>query len=180
MSRSKSNDHENEPEEAPVFLSLGSNVGERMEYLRRAVESMKESDDMTVQGESAVYETEPVEVEDQDRFLNMVARISTELEPKELLECLKEIEQDLGRKHRRDKGPREIDIDILFYGHRTVDSADLKIPHERLQDRKFVLFPLSQLAPDFMSPTHKKSVAELLHDCQDKSYIHLHGHLTYV
>jgi len=149
-----------------------------MHFLQQAMEAMAQTDAISVQRTSAVYETQPLEEAEQDKFLNMVAEVETSLEPAGLLKRLKKIEKDLGRKKRKSKGPREIDIDIVFYGQSVLEQTDLTIPHEKLHQRKFVLFPLSHLAPEFQSPREGKTVAELLHECPDESYIHLYGHLN--
>lgn len=148
-----------------------------MVYLQQAVSALEQSPALDIRKRSAVYETQPLEDLDQDKFLNMIIEIDCDMKPEELLHALQAIEKDLGRKRRRKKGPREIDIDIVFYGDQVIEKKDLQIPHPKVAQRKFVLFPMSHINPDFMSPAHKKSVAELLHECPDESYIHLHGHL---
>lgn len=148
-----------------------------MDYLHQAIDGMAHLEEIDVVKTSAIYETQPLEVTDQEKFLNMIAEVKTTLEPTQLLKSLKKLEKKLGRKKRRAKGPREIDIDIVFYGQAVMDEPDLTIPHEKFHQRKFVLFPLRHLAPEFRSPREEKTVTELLHECPDKSYIHLHGHL---
>ena len=180
MSKSKSS--ESAPDDGlegeVVYLSLGSNVGERMEFLQEAINAIHNSPEIEIQKQSAVYETQPLEDQDQDEFLNMIVELTCAQTPGKLLKTLQSIENDLGRKRRREKGPREIDIDIVFFGDQVVEQKNLNIPHPKAEQRKFVLFPLSHLNPDFISPSHNKSVAELLHECPDESYIHLYGHLN--
>jgi 2-amino-4-hydroxy-6-hydroxymethyldihydropteridine diphosphokinase len=121
-----------------VWLALGSNLGDRAGYLRAAVEALAGAAIMLVRA-SRVAETEPVGVRDQPRFLNQVLEVETSLEPRPLLEAVKNIEQQLGRTARVRWGPREIDIDILRYNDRLVDEPGLHIPHPELQNRPFLL-----------------------------------------
>ncbi len=121
-----------------VSLALGSNLGDRAGYLRAAVEALPDAGIMLVRA-SRVAETEPVGVRDQPPFLNQVLEVETSLEPRPLLEAVKDIERRLGRTARVRWGPREIDIDILRYDSRTVDEPGLHIPHPELQNRPFLL-----------------------------------------
>jgi 2-amino-4-hydroxy-6-hydroxymethyldihydropteridine diphosphokinase len=131
-----------------AFVGLGSNVGDRLSYLRRAVVALRELGDVRV---SSVYETEPVGPP-QDLFLNAVAVVDTVLRPQELLDELKRIESSLGRIPRERWGPREIDLDLLLYGDQSVDEPLLTVPHPELTKRAFVLVPLSEIAPDARLP----------------------------
>lgn len=144
-----------------VYLSIGSNVGERDSHLARALERLA-SEDMRVVRTSAVYETEPRDVPDQPWFLNQVAEIETSLFPRQLLGRLQKIERLLGRVPTRPKGPRSIDIDILLYGDVIVSTPGLEIPHPRLPDRRFVLEPLAELAPQLRHPRTRQTVMEML------------------
>jgi len=180
MSKSKSNGNDDpDTQEIGQFivLSLGSNVGDRMQYLKQALDALNGIEEITVFDSSSVYETQPVDEPEQEFFLNMVVAARTRFEPKELLKQLKSIEKKLGRKQRKDKGPREIDIDIIFFGDEVIDEPDLKIPHEHFHKRKFVLVPLSHMIPGFMSPVHDKTINDLLKECPDESYIQLHEHI---
>jgi 2-amino-4-hydroxy-6-hydroxymethyldihydropteridine diphosphokinase len=132
-----------------VYLGLGSNLGDRKENLRQACEFLESDYTTFVQG-SSIHETEPFGVEDQPKFLNMVCEIETELSPRDLLLFVKNIEKKLGRKKREKWGPREIDIDILYYGDLVVDEPDLKIPHPGIKERDFVLKPLEEIAPGLL------------------------------
>jgi 2-amino-4-hydroxy-6-hydroxymethyldihydropteridine diphosphokinase len=144
-----------------VYLSLGSNVGEREEMLRAALRLL-ESPGLHVARLSPVYETEPQDVKNQPWFLNLVVEVQTALFPMQLLTRVRKIERELGRKRTVNKGPRRIDIDILLYGESVIDAKDLVVPHPRMTERRFVLQPLADLAPDLRHPVLRRSVKELL------------------
>jgi 2-amino-4-hydroxy-6-hydroxymethyldihydropteridine diphosphokinase len=144
-----------------VYLSLGSNVGDRETRLREAVAGL-EAADVHVLRRSPVYETEPQDVKDQGWFLNAVVEAETELLPVQLLERTQRIERELGRRRLKRGGPRSIDIDILLYGHAVIHTPQLEIPHPRLSSRRFVLEPLAQLAPDLCHPVTGRTVREML------------------
>jgi 2-amino-4-hydroxy-6-hydroxymethyldihydropteridine diphosphokinase len=131
-----------------AFIGLGSNVGVRLSYLRRAVAALRGFGSVRV---SSVYETDPVGPS-QPPFLNAVASLETSLSPRELLASLKRTEDDLGRIQRERWGPREIDLDLLLYGAETVDEPDLVVPHREMTRRGFVLVPLAELAPGARLP----------------------------
>ncbi|MCI0519444.1 MAG: 2-amino-4-hydroxy-6-hydroxymethyldihydropteridine diphosphokinase [Chloroflexi bacterium] len=133
-----------------MFLALGSNLGDRRENLRAAIRSMPPA--ARVLAESPVYETAPWGFADQPNFLNQVILAETDLPPAELLARLKAIEAEMGRVATFRNGPRLIDLDILFYGELIYDQDGLTIPHPRLGERSFVLYPLSDLAPDLIHP----------------------------
>ncbi len=142
-----------------VYISLGSNVGDRAANLQVAIERLRKSG--AVQGVSGFYETEPVELREQPWFLNCVVALETGQSAQELLRRVLAIEQEMGRTRLRDKGPRSIDIDILLYGQDVVEERGLKIPHPAMQERRFVLEPLAEIAPEAVHPTLKKTVREL-------------------
>jgi 2-amino-4-hydroxy-6-hydroxymethyldihydropteridine diphosphokinase len=144
-----------------VYLSLGSNVGDREANLRAALERLPAAG-VRVTRISPIYETEPVEFTEQRWFLNLVAEAETELFPMQLLARLKRIERALGRIRTVPKGPRTLDIDILLYGQAVVRSADLEIPHPRMAERRFVLAPLADLAPGLRHPVTRQTVRETL------------------
>jgi len=147
-----------------VYLSLGSNVGDRSGNLRNTIGRLWEAG--AVRAVSGLYETEPVELRDQPWFLNCVVALETSDEPGELLKKVLAIEQEMGRLRTKDKGPRPIDIDILLFGDRVVAEQErgLKIPHPAMHRRRFVLEPLAAIAPDAFHPQLRKTARELLAD----------------
>jgi 2-amino-4-hydroxy-6-hydroxymethyldihydropteridine diphosphokinase len=143
-----------------VFLALGSNIENRKQHIEKAIVLLREKiNDITV---ASLYETKPRYFENQNNFLNTVLSGFTELEPQELLQFTKTVQKKVGRVERFRNGPREIDIDILFYDNVVYKDEELEIPHPRLQERDFVLQPFSDLNPDFSHPVLKKTIRELL------------------
>lgn len=143
-----------------VYLALGSNVGDRERHLQQAVEQL--AGVMRLLRASSTYETKPMYVTDQPNFLNLVLEAETDSFPRMLLRRTKAIEQDLGRGPGIRNGPRTIDIDILFFGRFVIETPDLAIPHPRLAERRFVLEPLAELAPELRHPVTKKTVKQML------------------
>lgn len=146
-----------------VYLGLGSNLGDRRMWLQSAVDRLHR-DGLQVQRVSSVWETEPVDCREQGWFLNAVVQARTSLFPVQLMRQLLRVEADLGRRRAVAKGPRVIDIDLLFYGQSVIDSAVLTVPHPRLHQRRFVLAPLAELAPRLRHPCLRKCVADLLNE----------------
>jgi 2-amino-4-hydroxy-6-hydroxymethyldihydropteridine diphosphokinase len=156
---------------AKVYLGIGSNKGDRLTFLKSALSRIATLTRTSIDTVSSVYETEPVGKKDQSEFLNVVVEIETVLPPEGLLHELKNIEQELGRTQRIRWGPREIDIDILYYDDRVLNDESLQIPHGELVNRRFVLIPLSEIAQGFIDPVRKLSVADLLKFCPDTSSV---------
>lgn len=136
-----------------AYIGIGSNVGDRVGFCRRAVEALTRSEGVTVVKVSSLYETAPVGGPPQRSFINLVAKVSTELEPRGLLEVCKQLEQRMGREPSDIRwGPRVVDLDILLYGNEKVSEPDLEIPHARLKERRFALVPLLEIDPDLTDP----------------------------
>lgn len=153
-----------------VFIGLGSNLGEKGMNLQRALDALDRAGVRPVL-RSSVYRTEPLELVDQDEFLNQVAGCRSDLPIEALLGLCLEIEQSLGRVRVRDKGPRIIDLDLLLRGDEVRRSAGLEVPHPRMHLRRFVLVPLVEIAPLAWHPVLKMSAAELLETCPDQSRV---------
>jgi 2-amino-4-hydroxy-6-hydroxymethyldihydropteridine diphosphokinase len=153
-----------------VYLSLGSNRGDRVANFQRAMEELGKAG-VKVQRVSSYYKTEPVDFGPQAWFLNCAVEASTELMPMQLLKAVKSVERTLGRRPGVSKGPRPIDIDILLYENVVVRTAALTIPHARMNERRFVLIPLRELAPAARHPVSRRTVTEMLQDSPDLSQV---------
>jgi 2-amino-4-hydroxy-6-hydroxymethyldihydropteridine diphosphokinase len=151
-----------------IFLSLGSNTGERYAYLKKARAALENLPGYSLIRASSVYETPPVGGPPQNDFLNQVVEISTQDDPLLLLVAIHRIEDSLGRRRDVRWGPRTIDIDILLYGSDIVQSDECRIPHPRLCDRLFVLVPLNEIATEVLHPERKLTVGELLRACREQ------------
>lgn len=142
-----------------VYLSLGSNLGDRRANLKQALSLLSES--VEIVKVSSVYDTEPVGVGEQPRFLNLVCRLNTDVGPMQLLSLIKGIEAGMGRDLSLRDAPRIIDIDIIFYGDTIIESPELVIPHPRMRERAFVLIPFAEIAPDVVHPISGERIREL-------------------
>lgn len=142
-----------------AYLSMGSNVGDREVRLREAQARLAAAG--RVVAVSSLYETEPVEFTEQPWFLNCAVALETEKTAPELMAAILKIEQEMGRRRVQKKGPRLIDIDILLFGNEIVDSAELRIPHPAMHQRRFVLEPLAEIGPHVLHPVLKRTIREL-------------------
>lgn len=154
-----------------AFVGLGSNVGNRLLFLRRATAMLAEVHEVSVVRCSSIFETEPVGFKKQPPFLNAVVEVRATLEPRSLLALLKQIEHRIGRTESVRWGPREIDLDLLLYGSQILRTDDYSIPHAELPRRRFVLVPLAEIAPDVVEPVSGLSAHELLARCPDTSAV---------
>ncbi|HEX5482502.1 MAG TPA: 2-amino-4-hydroxy-6-hydroxymethyldihydropteridine diphosphokinase [Terriglobia bacterium] len=153
-----------------VYLSLGSNRGNRVAYLEKALGGL-EAAGIVIRHVSSYYKTEPVDFQPQAWFVNCAVEAETDLMPLQLLRACQGIERALGRRRGVVKGPRPIDIDILLYENTVVHSTELIIPHPRLDERRFVLVPLREIAPGLCHPVSQRRVEEMLHDTEDRSQV---------
>jgi 2-amino-4-hydroxy-6-hydroxymethyldihydropteridine diphosphokinase len=153
-----------------VYLSLGSNIGAREDNLHAAIAALPAAG-VEVRRVSSFYETEPVDYLEQAWFLNCVVKADTELSALVLLRALRGIESKMGSKKLIAKGPRLIDIDILLYGQETIDTPELQVPHSRMTQRRFVLVPLAEIAPELRHPAWTGTVQQLLAGTPDKSKV---------
>jgi len=142
-----------------VYLSLGSNVGDRQAQLQDARARLATVG--RVVAESSLYETEPVELTQQPWFLNCALALETSKTPQQLMAAILRVEEEMGRRRMQKKGPRSIDIDILLFGDTIINSPELTIPHPAMQQRRFVLEPLAEIAPEVLDPVLKKTIREL-------------------
>ena len=154
-----------------IFIGLGSNLGDRAVFLHRALLELENLPQTTVKQFSSVYETEPVGIKDQPKFLNMVVELDSPLRPDDLLVQLREIELRVGRTFREHWGPREIDLDLLYYGGEMLNETALHVPHPEISNRRFVLVPLKEIAAEFQDPLSHLSIEELLQRCSDTSSV---------
>lgn len=160
-----------ESERITAYIGIGSNLGDRAGNLLYAVRGLIEAS-FVLTKLSPIYETEPVGIDSEIRFLNLVAEIRSEaVTPSQMLARLLRIEYLLGRTDKSMNKPRTIDLDLLFFGNVHTDSPFLTVPHPRLHQRKFVLVPLNEIAPHFVHPTFRKEIRTLLHDCEDTSSV---------
>ncbi len=157
-----------------AFIGLGSNLGDRLEYLCEAVRRLIAEPEIILQSAASVYETEPLGKIDQPDFFNSVVHLHTSLAPQKLLRLAMEIENRLGRKRTGRWASRTLDVDLLSVGALVMHSASLTLPHPRLQERRFVLVPFAEIAPQYMLPGVQKTVASLLAACTDNQRVDMH------
>jgi 2-amino-4-hydroxy-6-hydroxymethyldihydropteridine diphosphokinase len=151
-----------------VYLGFGSNIGDREENIRRAIEILQ-AEGVKLLRLSSFYETEPIGFEKQRWFLNAAGEFETDLFPRQLLHRMQRIERELGRRRAVVNGPRTIDIDILLFGESVMKTGELEIPHPRFRERRFVLAPLAELNPDLRDPVSRRTMAELLEDVKGQA-----------
>lgn len=143
------------------YIGFGSNINDRLEYIGKAIKLLDEINECKVVKVSSVYESKPYGYTKQNNFLNCVAEISTTLTLDDLLKVLKDIEQKIGRKQRKKWGPREVDLDILFFNDLIYSDDKLTVPHKDIMNRDFVLVPLCEIAPELIHPGNKKKVCDV-------------------
>jgi 2-amino-4-hydroxy-6-hydroxymethyldihydropteridine diphosphokinase len=154
-----------------IYLSLGSNIGDKFNYIISAEKEIADLKSTKILRSSSIFKTEPWGIKAQDEFLNSVLEIESELNPEELLRELKNIEIVLGRKSRERWFKREVDIDILFYNNLVIQNDTINIPHPEIQNRKFVLIPLCELNPGFVHPVFNVTMENLLKSTKDNSKV---------
>jgi 2-amino-4-hydroxy-6-hydroxymethyldihydropteridine diphosphokinase len=161
-----------------AYLGLGSNIGERISYIEKALTGIGLIDGTRILSKSGIYETEPWGVSGQRDYLNSVVKIETSLHVEELFDSLKLIEKSIGRTENAKWAEREIDIDLLFYGDLITEGGHLKVPHPEIESRKFVLVPMNEISPGFVHPVLGKSVTQLLENTIDKLKVFKYGHIN--
>jgi 2-amino-4-hydroxy-6-hydroxymethyldihydropteridine diphosphokinase len=156
-----------------AYISLGSNMGDRSNFLKTALETLEYSYPIQLVNVSSIYETDPVGYTDQDLFLNMVAQLNTELAPFELLDACLETEKKLGRKREIHWGPRTIDLDILLFNEENIKTERLVIPHPRMFERSFVIIPLLEISPKMKLRSLYQSLREVADELSDKEGVRI-------
>ncbi len=145
-----------------AYIGLGSNLGKRLGNIRSAIAALEQVPGIAIIKVSSIYETEPVGVPNQQKFLNSVAEIETRLSPAELLTTLQRIEKHMGRQRQQKGEPRIIDLDILYYGQLVISTEELSIPHAEAVKRAFVMIPLLEISPNHIDPSSRKKIKEIL------------------
>ena len=160
-----------------VYLSLGSNIGDRVGYIQQATSLLGLHDNINIVSTSSFYESEPWRMDSDNWFVNAIVQISTTLTPEDLLNECQRIEQQLGRTTGKNKSyiDRSIDIDIIFYDNLILNNENLTIPHKHMHKRAFVLVPLLEIADDFVHPFFGKTVESLYEDIEDPEIVCLYG-----
>jgi len=157
------------------YIGIGSNLGDKVGQCEKAITEILKADQNKLLAKSSLFKTKPLGFASQDWFIYGVIKIETELEPPHLLRALKRIESQLGREQTLRWGPRTIDLDILFFDEREIQTEELQIPHPLLQERQFVLIPLAEIDPGLIHPVLKKSIGQLLKDIkEDQGVTKLH------
>lgn len=154
-----------------IFLGLGSNIDDRVAHINTATSILRSCSDIKIVKSSLIYETEPWGIRNQNAFFNQVLMLECSLLPEDLLTFVKEVEVKSGRTQRDKWHEREIDVDILFYGNEVVSTERFSLPHKEVQNRKFVLVPMCEIAEDFLHPVLNKSMKQLLNETKDISEV---------
>jgi len=154
-----------------IYIQLGSNMGNRKSYIEKSMQEI-EQEVGNIICSSKIYESSPWGVTNQNHFLNSVIKVESKLAPYVLLEKLQEIENNSGRIRKEKWGERSIDLDILFYNFEIINTKNLKIPHPYIQERRFVLVPLSEIATDYNHPVLQKNISVLLEECTDTEKVY--------
>jgi 2-amino-4-hydroxy-6-hydroxymethyldihydropteridine diphosphokinase len=150
-----------------VFLLIGGNIGDRLQNLHQAIDGLSAVCGPIIQ-QSAVYETAAWGITDQAAFLNQALLLTTSLPPQELITTILSVEEEMGRRRMEKFGPRVIDIDILFFNDDIINEPNLIVPHPQLQNRRFALAPMHEIAPELVHPVLNKTIAQLLAECKDE------------
>lgn len=156
-----------------AFLSLGSNMDDRLSYLKGAIDELHKDEHISIREISSIYETDPVGYTNQGNFLNIVAKLETDYEADQLLRKCLQIELQLGRERKIRWGPRTIDLDILLYNQDNIETDDLSVPHPRMQERAFVIIPLLELEPNIQLPAMDMPLQKVLERIPDKEGVRL-------
>jgi 2-amino-4-hydroxy-6-hydroxymethyldihydropteridine diphosphokinase len=156
-----------------AYISFGSNMGDREDYLKQAIQKINLHPSIQVEDISSIYETDPIGFVDQAQFLNMIIKINTVLSAFELLDVLQEIEKLLDRKREVRWGPRTLDLDILLYNHENIDAEQLIVPHPRMCERAFVLIPLYELNRNIRIPKIEEPLSTIIDQLQDKEGVRI-------
>lgn len=154
-----------------VFLSIGSNIENRQENIKTSIKEIKKLGD--IKTVSSIYETEPVGYQKQNNFLNLVLKLETKLSPNKLIKETQKIENEMGRIKKIKDGPRNIDIDIIFYNDEIINTEKLTVPHPRMHQRRFVLAPMKEIAGETIHPVKNKTISELLNKLNDNHKIEI-------
>jgi 2-amino-4-hydroxy-6-hydroxymethyldihydropteridine diphosphokinase len=154
-----------------VLVSIGSNIGDRLDFLQKAVDELGKVTGVTLRSVSSVYETEPVGKKDQPPFFNAALELASSIPAAQVLAALKEVERKVGRTPSERWGPREIDLDLIYVGALVAEEGRLVLPHREAANRRFVLTPLAEIAPEFVDPVRKVTLKDLLDSCSDSNSV---------